>query len=949
MRTHRFILPLALASFAVLGVAQKKILDHSVYDSWRSLSTPTLSNDGRWVAYGYSPQEGDRVNEVQSVEGGVTHKFERGSVFRFSKDSKFLVATIIPKFADSKKARINRVAPADQPKNNLLILSLDGGQKTEIERVTSFTFPEEDSGWFAYRPEPPRPAGGGSSGGSGGAGAPAGGTGTGAAGAAAGGAQPAQAGQAPKKKADHRPGDVWVLRQLSTGQEKKLENIVSLRFNKNGTKAVIVRSTKDGADDGVYVLDLNSGQETTVVKQMGRYPKLDITEDASKIAFVTDKDDYLPKTPVLTAYVWDGSLKPINVKTGLAKDWIIASTGAFSFSESGKRLTFAVLPKPVEEKPDETPAEDKAQVDIWNWKDTVLQPQQLLRVTADRARTYDAIVDIGSGRVTQLEHPDQLNVIISDRGDGDFGMINDGRPYERAQSWGDGRSDIYLVNMRDGSREKVLTGYGGGLSFSPTGRYLFGFNGPEKNYLSIDTRSKKQTTITTPYPVHDELDDHPDDPPPYGVAGWTKDDKFVLIYDKFDIWQCDPSGAIAPKKLTSGRARNMVYRRFSIDPEEEFVGDTIYCRIMSDSTKRTGLVRVTPEGETMLVFGPKKYNWLGKAKDADRVLFSQMDFVEYPEAWVTNMAFQTPKKLTETNPQQKEYNWGTEELVNYRSADGEELQGILFKPENFDIGKKYPMIAYFYERDADTLYSHRSPAPSASTINIPMYVSNGYLVFVPDIAYKVGYPGESAISAINSGVNKLIDRGYVDPKKVGIQGQSWGGYQVTYMITESNMYAAACAGAPVSNMFSAYGGIRWGSGLVRQFQYEKTQSRIGGTPWNSTLRYLENSPVFFADKVKTPLLMMHNDKDGAVPWWQSIEMFTALRRLDKPAWLCVYNEEDHNLIQRRNRKDWSIRMQQFFDHYLKGAPMPKWMSEGVPATDKGKDYGFGIPPVVGGG
>jgi dipeptidyl aminopeptidase/acylaminoacyl peptidase len=325
-----------------------------------------------------------------------------------------------------------------------------------------------------------------------------------------------------------------------------------------------------------------------------------------------------------------------------------------------------------------------------------------------------------------------------------------------------------------------------------------------------------------------------------------------------------------------------------------------------------------------------------------------MDFIEYPDAWVTNLNFESPRKLTETNPQQKEYNWGTEELVAYRSADGEELQGILFKPENFEYGRKYPMIAYFYERDADTLHQYRAPAPSASTINIAMYVSNGYCVFVPDIAYKVGYPGESAISAIVSGVNKMIDRGYIDPKRIGIQGQSWGGYQVAYMVTESNMFAAACAGAPVSNMFSAYGGIRWGSGLVRQFQYEKTQSRIGGTPWNSTLRYLENSPVFFADKVKTPVLMMHNDKDGAVPWWQSIEFFTALRRLDKPAWLCVYNEEDHNLVQRKNRKDWSVRMQQFFDHYLKGAPMPKWMAEGVPAMDKGKDYGFGLPKGNGG-
>ena len=264
---------------------------------------------------------------------------------------------------------------------------------------------------------------------------------------------------------------------------------------------------------------------------------------------------------------------------------------------------------------------------------------------------------------------------------------------------------------------------------------------------------------------------------------------------------------------------------------------------------------------------------------------------------------------------------------------------MIFKPENFDPTKKYPMIAYFYEKDSDLLHLFRNPAPSASTINIPLFVSQGYIVFNPDIPYKVGYPGESAISAIVSGVNAVVDRGYVDPKRIGIQGQSWGGYQVAYMVTETNMFAAAGAGAPVSNMFSAYGGIRYGSGLVRQFQYERQQSRIGGTPWNSFLRYVENSPLFHADKVETPLLMMHNDRDGAVPWTQGVEYFTALRRLNKPVWLLNYNNEDHNLVQRKNRKDLSIRLSQFFDHYLKDAPAPEWMVKGLPAVDKGRTMG----------
>lgn len=932
MRALRVFVPLGLAALAVAGFAQKKVLDSTVYDSWRSLSTPTLSNDGKWLAYAYTPQEGDRANEVKATDGSKTYTFDRGSIFRISGDSKFVVATIAPKFADAKKARIAKAKPEDQPKNGLMILDLTTGQKTEMEKITNFTMAQEDAGWIVYKPEPPKadpPKPGG----------------------AAPDAKPAEQktdDKTPKKKSDHKPGDLYILRQLSTGKETRLTDVVTLRFDKAGDKLAIVRSTKDGSGDGVYIMDLATGKETTIVKQMGRYPKLATSDDFAHIGFVTDKDDYMAKKPGLSVYAWDAKgLKMIakDGNPGLQKDWIVAATGGLSFSDSGKRLMFAVLPKPEEEKKDDTPDEDKASLDIWNYKDPILQPQQLLQVTADRARTYDAMADLATGKVIQLENPEVESVGIGNKGDGEYGLVNYSRPYRRESSWGIDMSDVYLVDLKTNNREKILDHYEGSAGFSPTGRYVMGYHSPDKQWFTIDTKTKARVPVSAgiPHPVYDELDDHPDYAPPYGVAGWTKDDKGVLIYDRYDIWLCDPSGQKTPRQLTGGRTLDRVYRIFTVDRDQDYVGDTFYCNVLDDNTKDSGLVRIDGDKEKTLVWGPKKYTWLGKAKNADKVLFTRMDFIEYPNAWVTNGAFESPKLMTDANPQQKDYNWGTEELVAYRSNDGDELQGILFKPENFEYGKKYPMIAYFYERDSDTLHSYRTPAPSASTINIAMYVSNGYLVFVPDIAYKVGYPGESAISAITAGVNRLIDRGYVDPKKVGIQGQSWGGYQVAYMVTETNMFAAACAGAPVSDMFSAYGGIRWGSGLVRQFQYERTQSRIGGTPWTNPMRFFENSPVFFADKVKTPLLIMHNDADGSVPWWQSIEYFTALRRMDKPAWMCVYNGEDHNLIQRKNRKDWSIRMQQFFDHFLKGAPMPKWMSEGVPAVDKGKDYGFGLP------
>jgi dipeptidyl aminopeptidase/acylaminoacyl peptidase len=528
--------------------------------------------------------------------------------------------------------------------------------------------------------------------------------------------------------------------------------------------------------------------------------------------------------------------------------------------------------------------------------------------------------------------------------DARFGLATNNLKYQREISWGLEYVDAELVDVETGTSRPLFTRFEGSLGMSPTGRYVWGYDAPNKDLFAIEVNSMQRVALNKdlPHPIWNEAFDNPDYPPLYGFGGWTENDDAVLIYDEFDIWKVDPKGIRRPDRITTGRTSRHSYRITRTDPDQDFVGAEFLATVVNQNTMASGFHRVSLDGRSdkRLVWGDKRFTFVAKAKNADRWAITRQDFVEYPDYWLTNADMANPVKVSDANPQQKDYNWGTAELVSYRSNDGAELKGILIKPEDFDYAKKYPLIAYFYERDSDTLHQYRAPAPSASTINLPMYASNGYLIFIPDIPYKEGYPGESAVSAITAGVNSIVARGYVDPKRLGIQGQSWGGYQVAYLVTETNMFAAACAGAPVSNMVSAYGGIRWGSGLVRQMQYERGQSRIAGSVWDKPLRYIENSPIFFADKVQTPLLMMSNDKDGAVPWYQGIEFFAALRRLEKPVWMAVYNNEDHNLVERKNRKDWSLRMQQFFDHYLKGAPMPKWMKDGIPAVDKGKDYGF---------
>lgn len=322
------------------------------------------------------------------------------------------------------------------------------------------------------------------------------------------------------------------------------------------------------------------------------------------------------------------------------------------------------------------------------------------------------------------------------------------------------------------------------------------------------------------------------------------------------------------------------------------------------------------------------------------MVYTRQNFTEFPNYWISNTSMKSSKQITDANPQQNEYNWGTAEMVEWFSLDGHPLKGMLIKPENFDPNKKYPMIVNFYEKSSDGLYRYRAPSYGRSTINYPFYASRGYLIFNPDVYYRDGYPGESAFNCVIPGITALINKGFVDKDNIGVQGHSWGGYQIAYLVTKTDIFKAAESGAPVPNMISAYGGIRWWTGLSRQFQYEHTQSRIGGTPWEYPQRYVENSPIFNIDKINTPLLIMHNDADGHVPWYQGIEFFVSLRRLGKPSWFLNYNGEPHWPLKMQNRVDFNIRMAQFFDYYLKGASKPMWMERGVPAIEKGINQGY---------
>ena len=501
--------------------------------------------------------------------------------------------------------------------------------------------------------------------------------------------------------------------------------------------------------------------------------------------------------------------------------------------------------------------------------------------------------------------------------------------------------DVYVLNTKTARKQLVKSALRGSPNFSPQGKYVYWYSYPDSTWFSyaIAKNSILQLSDNTLHSFYNEEHDTPSFPRSYGIAGWSQNDDYVFIYDRYDIWKMDPKGLEIPQKLTDGRRHKISYRYLKLDPDARFIPDhkKIWLATFKETDKSSGYAQLDlKKGKVKnLIMGDYRFSTHPlKARDSEYFVYSKENFQTFPDLWYHRGNIKRSKRLSHSNPQQSKYEWGSIELYNWTDDKGKAHSGMLVKPPNFDPKQRYPMIVNFYERSSDRLHQHRAPYPHRSTINYSFYANNGYLIFNPDIRYTTGSPGDNALQAVLSGVESLIEKGFVDKDHIGLQGHSWGGYQIAHIVTKTGIFACAESGAPVVNMFSAYGGIRWGTGLSRMFQYEKTQSRIGSTIWENPELYKANSPLFNLDKVTTPVLILHNDKDGAVPWYQGIEFFVAMRRLNKPAWLLNYNDEPHWPVKYQNRMDFQRRMLQFFDHYLKGKEMPEWMEKGVRAVER---------------
>ena len=899
-------LPLALA-------AQKKPLDHDVYDGWQAVSGTALSPSGHVITYAVNPQEGDGTLYFRIVgkKGDHVIKIPRGYQPRILDNEDFAVCLIKPEFQKTRRAKIKKLTGDKLPQDSVAIVNLRNGRIQKFPNVKSFQLGLHATDQFAF----------------------------------------ATIDTTFAKKIEKEMGTPVAVYHFADGRIDTLKNIDKFAFSKDGKTLALVQKT----DKKHSVVGFYADGKTRMLTDTATFHAVPTFDEKGENAlFLQAMDTTSSGSKHAALWLYDvvrneaRELVAADQRRNMPENWGLTENSTYRFS---KRLgsIYAGIQEYVPVKDTNLVSFETAGLDIWKWDAEEIPPRMKANLDRDKRRTFPCLYQDGSLIPFNLNKGDRL--VFADNYDAE--AILEVSPVNTIESqWNvQGESIFTLIWPGSGRRQEIARGTFDGVQLSPKGKYVIWWDLKERAWFTYDIANGATRNLTGSIDTNfwNEKDDHPAMPDPYGIAFWTAEDGKVVLNDRYDLWLVNPTDGNATR-LTQGREQKRTYRYMNTKDSEDDPGvgpgETVYLKVFDETTKENGLASFQPIGKILQIntldFGGYTYDGLKVAKKAPVYAYLKGNFVEPMDLYYTDPGLKPAdrtKKFTAINPQQADYNWGTVELFHWTSFDGKPLEGLLYKPEDFDASKKYPLMCYFYETNSETLYRNIIPQPSWSTVNLTFYTSRGYVVFVPDIVYTPGLPGQSAYNCIVSGVEALAKNPWIDRENMAIQGQSWGGYEVAFLITRTNLFKAAGAGAPVSNMTSAYGGIRWESGMSRQFQYEQTQSRIGKDLWSGLELYMENSPLFRLPNVQTPVLIMHNDNDGAVPWYQGIEMFMGLRRLGKPAWLLEYNNEAHNLRERRNRKDLTIRLQQFFDHYLKGAPEPAWMRDGVPTMKK--DYYFG--------
>ncbi len=874
------------------------LLTKKDYDQWQYISSTNISPDGKWIAYRIKRVEGNDTLFIASADPALdtTYAFAFGSGILFSRNGEWAAFRIgyPEKVLEQKKEK-------HQPVHyKMMLLHLKDGKHQLFKEIQSYDF-SRSSGFLAmmtYKPE--------------------------------------------KSKAK---GSTLLLRNLSAGTTQNIGNVTEWKFNKPGDRLAYITDVDNKQGNNVSLLNLTENKIIILASDTSTFRKLSWEREGHALAFLqavydtsfTDpthhviafRDVYHPekKTVILPEEINDFP-DSMRIKESYAPQW----------SKDLSLLYFGIQkwdPRKKEDKKKKKKKEKQPGVDIWHWKDDPVQPEQKKRYSRDKNFSYLCSWDPAGHKFFRLTDEEMRNARLT--GDGGHVVVWTLKPYQPQFKLT--YADYYVANPKNGTRKPVITHQALGVSSSPAGKYLLFFR--DKNWWTYDIATGKTINLTAslPVPFWNVRDDHPAvQRPPFGTVGWTNDDKEVILYDEYDVWAVRPDGSKA-EKITHGREQRIRYRVDRLDFEKKYI-DTrlpVYFTMFGDTTKDSGFAVMLPKKKNIktLLYKPERNDGLKKAKLANKFIYIAQTYTHSPDIFYTDADFTPVKQVTHTNPQQAKYAWGKATLVSYTNRDGKKLQGVLHYPAKYEPGKKYPMLVYIYEIRSNTLHNYIVPSPK-SFYNITNYVQQGYFVFQPDIVYKTNHPGESAVDCVVPAVEKVLATGMIDRKKTGIMGHSWGAYQTSFIITQTDLFSAAVAGAPLTDMISMYNSIYWNSGTPDQQIFETSQGRLSQPWWILLKEYMDNSPMFQAAKINTPLLVAFGDQDGAVDWHQGIEMYITMRRMEKPMIMLVYAGENHAVRKKENMLDYTRRINEFFNHYLKGEPAKPWIENGVKYIDKMK-------------
>lgn len=931
-----YTLLLAMGIVFTAAAQQKKDLSPDDYGKWQSIAGSALSPDGNWVAYEVRVQEDNDTLYIVNRVTNQRYPLEFGTRPSFSKDNKWLAWNIGVAYKEAEKLREQK-----QPvRFKMGLLNLQTGRKTVIDDVSAFRF-SKNGKFLAVSLQPP--------------------------------------------KDNKDKGAVLLLKNLSDSTTRTIGNVTDYAFNEKSDHLAYIVESANQAGNSVELFNLNNYTLKVIASDTLKFSKLTWSKEGDGLAFykIFKDEDYKEENARVYVYA------PLYKKPSLAvfdpvaqasfpKGQRINPSSTLRLSENlaiayfnvnewtakpkksekkdtttkkeGQQKDSAVISQAIEKsadtaiaakerKPAAKPSKDKdkpAAVDVWHWKDAEIQPRQKITYAKDKDQSYLSAWNIAANSFHQLAS--DTVPLANFSGSHPYALNFTDKKYKPA--FKEDFTDVYLVNARTGERkligEKIIMQYGHLPALSPDGKFALYYK--DKQWFSYNVATGHTANLTQNISTVFEnfRDDHPAVKPPFGMGGWLKDDKEVLLYDEYDVYAVKPDGK-GFRKLTNGTADEIQHRVMRLDEEEPFLDDSkpIFFYLYGDKSKFTGFAKMEKGKLSRVLYEDQMLSRPDKAEDADVYLFSRMDYDRSPELFVTK-GFEGDQKIASTNAQQKDYKWGKSELVSFTNRKGKKMQGALFYPADYQPGKKYPMIVYIYETLSNTVHAYVEPSQRRA-YNTTNFTTGGYFIFRPDIVYDINDPGMSAVDCVVPAVEEVLKTGMIDKDKIGLMGHSWGAYQTSFIITQTDLFKAACAGAPLTNLISMSLAIYWNSGVPDQKIFETSQGRFDG-PWYERMQeHMRNSPIYQAANIKAPLLVAFGDKDGAVDWHQGIEMYGTMRRMEKPHVMLVYADENHGLAKKENQIDYQKRQREWFDHYLLGKTAPKWITEGVSYLDKMKE------------